>query len=210
MTSEAVNSAPIAHADVLVLDYLAALWAVTDDVEPHLRDELMTAVADHIAMRRVGGAAGADPTEVLRRLGPVEALADSVRRGHLPIHLRRPAQAPMPMPVAAPPGAAGTGADYAALALLTAGSVVLPVAGPLAGLVLMSASPRWNPAPKVAAWMLAAGPMALALAIFLMVAWFGSGFEGMLLAYVLMVAGAFLAALTLLPGFTSHRTAYHS
>ncbi len=30
------DTAPLAHRDVLVLDYLAALWAATDDLQPDL------------------------------------------------------------------------------------------------------------------------------------------------------------------------------
>jgi hypothetical protein len=32
-------TAPLAHADVIVLDYLAALWAESGDLSPQMRDE---------------------------------------------------------------------------------------------------------------------------------------------------------------------------
>ncbi|WP_041832575.1 hypothetical protein [Actinoplanes sp. N902-109] len=201
-----MTTEPLAPADALVLDYLATLWAATDDIEPELRDELMTTVADYIAMRRpVPGEPGADPTPLLRRLGPPEALAAAVRRGRIPLHLRRPAA--LAVPVAAP-RTGGSGPEIAALALLTAGSVVLPGAGPLAGLVLASASPRWAPAQKVAAWVLAAGPMLLSAAVLAGAMVMGGGFAVMTLGYAATVVGAFLAALTLLPGLTSRRAAY--
>ncbi len=44
-----VSDADDADADVIVLDYLAALWAESEDLSPDLRDELMTTVADYIA-----------------------------------------------------------------------------------------------------------------------------------------------------------------
>ncbi|WP_394328236.1 HAAS signaling domain-containing protein, partial [Couchioplanes caeruleus] len=89
------DTAPLAHSDVLVLDYLAALWAAGDDLDPDLRDELMTTVADYIAMRRAaGGEPADDPSLILRRLGAPEALAAAARRGRMPAHLRRPAPLP--------------------------------------------------------------------------------------------------------------------
>src|SRR5690349_10472788 len=89
------DTAPLAHSDTLVLDYLGALWAETDDLAPELRDELMSTVADYIARRRVAGED--DPEVILRRLGPPEAIAASVRRGRMPPHLRLPvARTPVP------------------------------------------------------------------------------------------------------------------
>src|SRR5689334_22514841 len=49
---EKMTSAPLAHTDVVVLDYLAALWAESEDLSPELRDELVNTVADYIALRR--------------------------------------------------------------------------------------------------------------------------------------------------------------
>ncbi|GAA2589580.1 hypothetical protein GCM10010435_80230 [Winogradskya consettensis] len=199
------DTAPLvqAQADVLVLDYLAALWAATDDLEPELRDELMAAVADFIAVRRQGqGGSMDDAAPILQRLGPPASLAAAARRGRMPAHLRR-----LAVPAPAP---ASSGADYAALALLTAGSVILPGAGPLAGLVLTTTSPRWTPGVKAAAWVLAAGPMLIAMVVVLGSVMFGAGPEGLFLAYALMVIGGFLAAITLLPGLTTRRPPHRS
>jgi hypothetical protein len=65
--------APLAHTDVLVLDYLAGLWAAAGDLPPEVRDDLMAIVADYIAVRRT--LPGDDAEYVLRLLGPPEALA---------------------------------------------------------------------------------------------------------------------------------------
>jgi hypothetical protein len=196
------DTTPLAHTDVLVLDYLAAVWGASEDLAPELRDELMTTVADYIAMRRTSAADPLDdPRHILQRLGPPEALAAAARRGRMPAHLRRPV---VPAPLAAPAQPSGA-PEYAAVALLTAGSVVLPVISPLAGLMLVSGSPRWSPAQKTVAWVLAGLPVLLGFVMVLAAAVFGAGPEVLLLAYLAMVAGAVIAGLTLLPGLTARR-----
>ena len=47
-----MSTAPLAHTDVIVLDYLAALWAQSEDLSPQQRDDLMSTVADYIQARR--------------------------------------------------------------------------------------------------------------------------------------------------------------
>lgn len=84
--------------DVLVLDYLATLWAVGDDLPPEVRDDLLTTVSGYIAARR--DLAG-DPSQALARLGPPDQLVAAVRRSGTPTHLRLPA-APGPLPPSAP------------------------------------------------------------------------------------------------------------
>jgi hypothetical protein len=196
------DTAPLAHTDVLVLDYLAALWAASDELAPELRDELMTTVADYIAMRRV---AQVDPIEdagqILRRLGAPEDLAAAARRGRIPAHLRRPvADLAVPVPVSG-----SSGAEYAGIALLTAGAVVFPLVSPLAGMLLVSGSPRWSPAQKTAAWVLAGGSVLLAFLMVVAGLAFGLNGELLVLGYLAMTGGAFLAGLTLLPGLTARR-----
>jgi len=86
------DTTPLAHTDGLVLDYLAALWGASEDLAPELRDELMTTVADYIAMRRTSVADPVDdPRHILHRLGPPDSLVAAARRGRIPAHLRRPA-----------------------------------------------------------------------------------------------------------------------
>ena len=195
------DTAPLAHTDVLVLDYLAALWAASEDLDPELRDELMTTVADYIAMRRAAGSGPLeDPAHILRRLGSPESLAAAARRGRMPVHLRRPAPE-----VAVPAPAPGAGVEYAGIALLTAGSVVMPVVAPLAGMLLISGSPRWSAAQKTAAWVLAAGPAMLGFALVVLGVMLSGGAESLVIAYLMMIAGAFVAGLSLLPGLTARR-----
>jgi len=196
------DTTPLAHTDGLVLDYLAALWGASEDLVPELRDELMTTVADYIALRRTSVADPVDdPRLILQRLGPPESLAAAARRGRMPAHLRRPVAPAPPPPAAAPSG----NLEYAGIALLTAGSVVLPVISPLAGLLLVSGSPRWSPAQKAAAWVLAGLPVLLGFVLVLAAAFLGGGAEALLLAYLAMVAGAVIAGLTLLPGLAARR-----
>lgn len=198
------DNTPLAHTDVLVLDYLAALWGASEDLEPVLRDDLMTTVADYIAMRRTSVADPLDdPRHILHRLGPPESLAAAARRGRMPAHLHRPAApAPLPPPVAT----SSAHVEYAGVVLLTAGSVVLPVIGPLAGLLIVSGSPRWSPAQKAAAWVLAGLPVLLGFVLLVAAFFFdGGGAEAMLLAYVTMVCGAVIAGLSLLPGQAARR-----
>jgi hypothetical protein len=198
------DSTPLAHTDGLVLDYLAALWGASEDLAPELRDELMTTVADYIAMRRTSVADPLDDARhILQRLGSPESLVAATARGRIPAHLRRPAAvAPLPPPTA--PGSSNT-LEYAGIALITAGSVILPVVSPLAGLLLISGSPRWSPAQKTAAWVLAALPVLLGFVMVVVLASLGSGGEVLVLAYLAMVAGAIIAGLSLLPGLTARR-----
>ena len=185
----------MAHGDTLVLDYLGAIWAETDDLAPELRDELMSTVADYIAMRRAAGEN--DPEVILRRLGPPEAIAATVRRGRMPPHLRLPV-VHAPVPAADTRSAAG---EYAGIALLTGGAVLLPVIAPLAGMLLVSGSPRWSPVQKTAAWVLAGMPVLLGVMLTLGALALG-GAEMLWLAYFAMIVGPFVAGLSLLPGLT--------
>ncbi len=66
------TTAPLAHSDVIVLDYLAALWAESEDLSVELRDELMTTVAEYIALRRTSVADPlADPEQIFDRARPL-------------------------------------------------------------------------------------------------------------------------------------------
>lgn len=198
-----MSTAPLAHTDVIVLDYLAALWAQADELSPELRDELMTTVADYIAARR---AAASDPLDdaaaIVRRLGPPEAIVAAARRGQVPPHIRLPALIPPPLPprpVALPRITAGGAAEYTAVGMLTAGAFVLPVVSPVAGMLLASASPHWTPAEKVIGWTLTAGSAAagVVLTMFFAVLPYRAD-AALLLVYLAMCGGSLVAGLTLL------------
>ena len=192
-----MTTAPLAHTDVIVLDYLAALWAQSDDLAPELRDELMTTVADYIALRRTSSAPIEDAAEIIRRLGPPEALVAAVRRGHLPPHIRMPALIPPPSPAATGGGAA----EFTAIGLLTAGAFVLPGAAPVAGMLMVSASPHWSAADKASAWFLTIGSGAAAFAAGLFFLAAGTaGAAALLFCYLVAVAGSVIAGKRLLDG----------
>jgi hypothetical protein len=186
-------TAPLAHDDVLVLDYLAALWAAADDLPPETRDDLMNTVAGYIAMRRD---LADDPSRVLSRLGPPEALVAAVLRSGTPTHLRLPVHAPAP-PADVTAGRSG-GSERVAIALLTGGAVVLPMVGQAAGLLVATVSPRWSGTQKAAAWLLVGGPpagMFLLLAMLAGVSVF-SGL-GFFMIYAAACAGSLVAGLAL-------------
>ena len=195
------DTAPLAHTDVLVLDYLAALWAATEDLSPEHRDVVMNAVADYIARRRVGALDGAE--RIITLLGPVEDIAAAARRGRLPVHLIPPVAPPMP-PAPAPVGAGAV--EWTGVTLLTAGAVVLPLVGPLAGMLLVSSSGRWTQVQKVAAWLLAGVPAAFG-ALIMLLAFVGGEEVALAMAYLMMVAGPMAAGLTLVPGLFTRRHA---
>ena len=197
-----MSTAPLAHTDVIVLDYLAALWAQSEDLSPQQRDDLMSTVADYIQARRMAAAPLEDAGAIVQRLGPPESLVDAARRGQIPAHIRLPALIPPPAPAPLAPighGQAGGVAEYFAVGMLTAGALFLPVISPVAGMLLASASPHFTAAEKATGWMLTAGSTAAGvfLTLFFMVLPEHSG-AAVLLIYFALTAGAFAAGLTLL------------
>jgi hypothetical protein len=190
MTSE-ITTAPLAHGDAVVLDYLAALWAESESLSPDLRDDLMATVSDYIALRR----ADTETHQVVGRLGPPEALVAAVHRGAMPAHLRRPtAVGPAADPVHP--------SEYTAVALLTVGAIVVPVVSPLAGLLIATGSPRWTTAQKAAAWVLTCGSVASSMIFLLFAAGAGNRAIPLVLTFAALVAGPVLAGLSLLPALT--------
>jgi HAAS domain-containing protein len=199
-----MTTAPLAHTDIVVLDYLAALWAQSDDLSPDQRDSLMNTVADYIAARRV---AAVDPLEdaaaIVRRLGPPEDLVAAMRRGALPPHVRLPALLPPPAAPPTPPVRSGGGpAEYTAIGMLSAGAFVLPVIAPVAGMLLATASPHWTPAQKSAGWVLTIGSVAGAFFFGLLLAAVSpySDTPSLFLVYLVMLAGSLGAGGVLLSG----------
>src|SRR3954447_16824518 len=93
-----MSTAPLAHTDVIVLDYLAALWAQSEDLSPQQRDDLMSTVADYIQARRMAAAPLEDAGAIVQRLGPPESRVDAAGRGQVPAHIRLPALIPPPAP----------------------------------------------------------------------------------------------------------------
>jgi uncharacterized membrane protein len=185
------TTAALTRTDSIVLDYLAALWAQSEDLQPELRDELMSTVADYIAARR---ATVDDPAEIVRWLGPPEALAAALSRGQFPPHVRMPV---IPQKAGRPEKQPG-GPQWTAIGLLTAGALILPVVSPVAGMLLVTGSPQWTPAEKAIGWLATLGTAAGAFALVLVFAAlsFVSGFAALLL-YLAVSAGSLAAGATL-------------
>jgi HAAS domain-containing protein len=191
---DTMTTAPLAHTDAIVLDYLAALWAQSDELSPDQRDELMATVADYIALRR---SSVDDPAEIVRRLGPPEDLAAAAARGRIPPHVRLPALVP-PAPAVPATAVAAAGLEYTAVGLLTVGSFVLPLVSPVAGMLLVTGSGQWTPAQKSVGWLLTAGSGAAGLLLTLLFAVAGTpGGVAVLLVYLAMCAGSTVAGVRL-------------
>ncbi len=197
--------------DVLVLDYLAELWAAGEDLPPEVRDDLMNTVAGYLAMRQdlVGGR-----SEAVSRLGPPDQLVAAVRRSGTPTHLRLPvapagpstvppagpsgASAIAPSSVASGPGRTGRGSERAAIGLLAGGALVLPGAAQAAAMLIVSRSPAWTRTEKAAAWLLVAGPatgLFLALSVLTAVSLLSG--VSVVAFYLAMTVGSVAAGLTL-------------
>ncbi|MCU7722706.1 hypothetical protein ODJ79_03165 [Actinoplanes sp. KI2] len=197
-----MSTAPLAHTDVIVLDYLAALWAQSEDLSPQLRDDLMSTVADYIQARRMAAAPLEDAAAIVQRLGPPESLVEAARRGQMPAHIRLPALIPPPPPPPLAPlvrGHAAGVAEYFAVGMLTAGALFVPVVSPVGGMLLASASPHFTAAEKATGWTLTAG--SAAAGVFLTLFFASMPFHtdaALLLVYFVLTAGSFAAGMLLL------------
>jgi hypothetical protein len=138
----------------MVRAYLDRLRAVAENLPPERREELLAEVREHI-----DAAVAADPhvgrevatRNILDRLGPPEEIVRAEIEGALPA----PPASPLPAPPASPWG----GLEIAAVVTLAIGGVVLPIVGPLVGLVLAWSSSRWTTAQKLVASALALLPV---------------------------------------------------
>ncbi|HET6817338.1 MAG TPA: hypothetical protein VFH66_08970 [Mycobacteriales bacterium] len=99
------------------------------------RNEIFTDISDHIARELT--AVGGEPTavdDVLRRVGDPHAIAQEA------------GAPPLPMPV---PPRTGRGLEIAAVLLISAGSIFVPLLGWLVGVVLLWVSRRFTRADKL-------------------------------------------------------------
>lgn len=135
--------------DALVRDYLGRLEAAAWPLSEDRRRELVGEVRDHIqtALSDAGHADEVTVRNVLDRLGrPEEIVAAEVDSGDA-----QPPSAAM----AAPAPRMGIGAvEIVALLLLTVGAFVLPVVGPILGLVFVWVSTVWSTREKAFATFL--------------------------------------------------------
>jgi hypothetical protein len=135
-------------AEALVNDYLGRLDAAIGSLPPSRRAELAGEVRQHIemALAEAGGRDEVTVRNVLDRLGPPDEIVDAERGTAGP-----PPGWTIPMPSAAA-GRSGWGAtEIVAILLLTLGAVLLPIIGPLLGLIFVWASAQWTTRQKVIA-----------------------------------------------------------
>jgi hypothetical protein len=146
----------------VVRDYLGRLHAAGWGLAPARRDELVAEVREHIvealrAETAAGNQGEAVVRNVLERLGPPEDIvraesesqlygAGSAPPGYAPVG--PPGQAAGPAPPYALESPWGP-VEIAAVLLLALGGFVLPVFGPLIGLVLVWVSSQWTRTQKV-------------------------------------------------------------
>jgi uncharacterized membrane protein len=144
--------------DPLVRDYLSRLAAAAWPLPAERRSDLVGEVREHIesALIAAGGHDEVTVRNVLERLGaPEEIVAAEAEPGiagapaatGTPALADTPAPAPRPVAAVSPFG----GMEIVALLLLTVGAVILPVVGPLTGLMLVWLSPRWTTREKAIA-----------------------------------------------------------
>jgi uncharacterized membrane protein len=76
-----MTTAQLTRADAVVLEYLGELWSHSEGLSARLRDELMVTVARYIEAHQPGAR---DAAEVVRWLGPPEALVAAIRLGQRP------------------------------------------------------------------------------------------------------------------------------
>jgi hypothetical protein len=152
--------------EALVRSYLDRLRAAGWGLVPERRDELVAEVREHIDTalhvdRQAGNSVEVAARNVLERLGPPEEIvrAESEDTPY----------GSSPYPVAPPqPERYWGGLEIAAIVTLAAGSIILPVIGPLIGMVLAWVSPRWTTRQKVVATALSLLPQALLFAFILL------------------------------------------
>lgn len=183
------------NPDQLVMEYLAALRVAVTGLPR--ADELVAEVGARIAEVRTARPDDG-PAEVqafLDRLGNPYAIAAAAFRPRLPVAppalppppRRTAVRALPPLPPLPPPSGRSNAVEAMAVVALTAGSVLLPVVGPFAGVVLASCSPRWRPGEKLWAWLLVTSPL-LFLLLSLPIAVL-AGADGLAAGVMLVTAG---------------------
>jgi thiol:disulfide interchange protein len=131
--------------EALIREYLGRLEAAAWPLEPGRRSELQAEVADHIeaALAEAGARDEVTVRNVLDRLGrPEEIVAADAEPGSTQAGSG-------PMIVAAPARSPWGVVEILAILFLTIGAFLLPVLGPLVGVVFTSGSSQWSTRAKV-------------------------------------------------------------
>jgi uncharacterized membrane protein len=144
-----------ASTDALVRNYLGRLDAAAWALPPDRRNELVGEVREHIdeALRTTPANDEVAVRNVLERLGQPEEIVRAEAEGQ---PYTGPAQATA-YASASPWGAL----EITGVALLAVGGFVIPLLGPIAGLILVWASSRWTRGEKAVATVLALLPVLL-------------------------------------------------
>jgi uncharacterized membrane protein len=132
------------NADALVSDYLGRLEAAAWPLPPERRIELASEVREHIeaALGEAGSRDEVTVRNVLERLGRPEEIVAGEAAGSAP--------AASAVSVNLGPSRASVGAvEIAAILLLTLGAFLLPLIGPVIGLVFVWLSSAWSTRVKV-------------------------------------------------------------
>lgn len=132
------------NADALVSDYLGRLEAAAWPLPPERRTELASEVREHIeaALAEAGSRDEVTVRNVLDRLGRPEEIVAGEAAGT--------GQSPPAVSVNVGPSASGVGAvEIAAILLLTLGAFLLPLIGPIIGLIFVWMSSAWSTRVKV-------------------------------------------------------------
>jgi uncharacterized membrane protein len=132
------------NGDALVSDYLGRLDAAAWPLPPERRSELASEVREHIeaALSEAGSRDEVTVRNVLERLGRPEEIVAGEAAASAPT-------APAVSVVAGPSGASVGAVEIAAILLLTLGAFLLPLIGPVIGLVFVWLSSAWSTRVKV-------------------------------------------------------------
>jgi uncharacterized membrane protein len=144
----------------LAEDYLARLDRAAHALPPQDRDELLAELRSHLQAGLAPGATDADVLNFLAELGSPEEIVAAAQPEHS-----------TSLPAAMPPASRWGTLEVIAVLALTVGTFVLPVVGPLVGIVLVWGSTRWTRHEKWIATALTALPVAgLALGAAMLIA----------------------------------------
>jgi uncharacterized membrane protein len=154
-------------AETLVRDYLGRLETAARPLPASRRAELAGEVRQHIEMALDEAGARDEVTvrNVLERLGPPDEIiaAEEASGGAAP---GSPSIGTLPPTVR---NSAWGGVEITAILLLTVGAVLLPIIGPLIGLVFVWASAMWTNRQKLVATGIVVVVMALPIVLLLAV-----------------------------------------
>jgi len=171
-----------------VAAYLARLDAAAVVLPPGRREELVTEIRGHLldSLADAGHPDDATVLGVLDRLGDPESIvaAEASETIQSPVPSALPATPPVPPPGNGLPvqqeGRWGP-LEIIAVAALTVGTFLLPIIGPLIGIVCSWLSPRWTRGEKTIASVLAVIPVVVvSLAVLSLIAFSASTSEPVL------------------------------